>query len=110
MSVAPQFDFLQSYVEKLFDAGGFEGLSEETRREYVPQFTAEAQRRLGIAVLPLLSESSATELVTLLGNENTTAQMLQSFWQKAVPNFEAIVDQTLSEFALEFKNVIASIQ
>ena len=101
-----QFDFLRSYIEQLLDKHGFETLSEETRAQYVPQFVAEAERRLGIALMPHLDESAAKEFESLLTNEDMTTDQLQSFWQTHVPNFESIVKETLENFAKEFAAII----
>lgn len=110
MNPSPQFDFLDSQIQKLLDDNGFAEMSEAVRNEYVPQLIAEAQRRLGLAVLPLLSEQSAEELAGILESDSVTAEMLQDFWTRAVPNFEAVVDTTLHSFASEFKNILASLK
>ncbi len=102
-----QFDFLRQYIEKLFDDNGFAGLNETTRAQFVPQFVAEAERRVGLAVLPLLTPKSADLLAGLLKNENVTAEQLQEFWKTNVPTFETVVQQTLQQFSDEFKKTLA---
>lgn len=103
-----QFDFLESFIHGVLDEAGFESLSEETRSQFVPMFVAEAERRLGMALLPLLSESQAKQLVEL-ADENGSAEELAAFWQTSVPDFQQIVQQTLSVFAQEFKKTLAGI-
>ena len=105
-----QFDFLQSYIHQILDNNGFEAVSEETRNKYVPQFVAEAQRRLGLALLPHLSEKAATDFSGLVENENLTQDQLVSFWKENVPDFENIVQETLKGFAEEIKGIFADLQ
>ncbi len=104
-----QFDFLRQYIETLFDENGFEGLNETTRAQFVPQFVAEAERRIGLAVLPLLTPASAETLAGLLKNEKVTAEQLQEFWKTNVPQFETEVKKALQQFAAEFKKTLAGV-
>lgn len=103
-----QFDFLESFIHKVLDEAGFENLSEETRSQFVPMFVAEAERRLGMTLLPLLSENQAKQLVEL-ADQNGSAEELAAFWQTSIPDFEQLVQQTLSAFAQEFKKTLAGI-
>ncbi|PIT86082.1 MAG: hypothetical protein COU33_05135 [Candidatus Magasanikbacteria bacterium CG10_big_fil_rev_8_21_14_0_10_43_6] len=105
----PQFDFLEGYIRNVFEEGGYGDLSEETKNQFIPQFVAEAQRRLGLAVLPLLDETSASEFVALMENENMSQDQLQAFWQKSIPDFDGVVKKTLDDFAEEFKKIISNI-
>ncbi len=110
MSPSSQFDFLDSQIQKLLDDNGFAEMGEGVRSEYAPQLVAEAQRRLGLAVLPLLSEQNAEELAEILDNENLDAAALRDFWTRAVPNFESVVDTTLQNFASEFQQIFGSLK
>ncbi len=101
-----QFDFLRSYVEELFAQTGFAKLTDQTKRQYIPQFAAEAERRLGLALLPHLDEAAARELVKLVESETVTPEKLKHFWQTNVPDFDAIVQKTLADFAVELQKVI----
>ena len=38
-----------------------------------------------------------------------TPENLRAFWVEAVPEFESIVEETLRDFAIEFRQVIANI-
>lgn len=106
---AAPFDFLRTYIETLLDQSGFAEVSEAARAQYVPQFVAEAERRLGLALLPKLSEGAAKELVKLAEAEDTTPDALQEFWQTNVSDFSAIVEKTLADFANELKNVVKNL-
>ncbi|MBU0660947.1 hypothetical protein KKG22_02080 [Patescibacteria group bacterium] len=102
-----QFDFLNQYIEQLLDQHGFDTLSEESRAQYIPQFVAEAQRRIGLALIDKIDEPAAKQLQGLLEDENISPEKLQQFWQTNVPEFDAIVKQTLDDFAQEFASVMS---
>src|SRR3989338_4653949 len=104
-----QFDFLQTYIERLLDDNDFLNLSEETRAQLIPQFEAEAQRRIGLALLPHLDENAANQLCRLIDDPMVSPEKLRAFWVDAVPEFESIVEETLRDFAIEFRQVIANI-
>jgi len=106
---AQQFDFLKMFIEQILDNNGFGELSEETRKQFVPMFAAEAERRLGLALLPLLTDAQAKELEALMKNSSRTPQMVEKFWKSSVPNFENTVKETLDKFALEFKKTLQKI-
>ncbi|MEK7680998.1 MAG: DUF5663 domain-containing protein [Patescibacteria group bacterium] len=101
-----KFDFLRSFVDKLLDETGFAEMSEATRAKYVPMFIAEAERRLGMALLPLLGEENIDELMQLTDQDAPTEKMLE-FWKSKVPNFESEVNKVLQSFIIEFKQTLA---
>ena len=105
----PQFDFLEAYIHDLFTESGCGEMSEETKNKFLPQFVAEAQRRLGLAVLPLLSEESAEEFVSLMEQEDMSHEELKNFWHRSVPQFDEVVQQTLQNFSKEFTQVFQNM-
>lgn len=105
-----KFDFLESYVQHLLDENGFLDLPQQARNQFLPQIRSEIDRRLGIAVLPLLTEQAALELKELLEKEDFTQEDLEKFWTKNVPNFKEVVEATLRSFADEFSNVLSKIR
>lgn len=109
MNEQTQFDFLEQFIETTLDEAGFNTLTEETRAQYVPQFVAEAERRIGLALIPKLTETSAKELDELLKNDEMTAEEMRKFWVKSIPNFETTVQETLKNFAVELKDMLAHI-
>ena len=104
-----QVDFLGQYVNTLFDQEGFAEMTEETRKQMIPQFMAEAERRIGIAVLPELSEESAKEFVKLAEDEDVTPEKINAFLQENVPNFKEVVQKTLKDFTVEFKEIMKGL-
>lgn len=107
--MAQQFDFLRQYIEQVLDANDFGGLTEDTRAEFIPQFVAEAERRIGLAMLPLLTEDSATELTRLIQDPTVDAATLQRFWETNIPNFSQLLTATLENFAKEIKQTVANL-
>lgn len=104
-----QFDFLKQFIEHALDEAGFDTLTEETRGQYVPQFVAEAERRIGLALIPKLTESSATELQQLLEKDDLTPEEIRNFWTHNIPDFEVVVGDTLKSFARELKDTLANL-
>lgn len=103
-----QFTFLHQYIERLIDeSGAFDSLSEDTRAEFIPQFIAEAERRIGLSVLPRLDEAGAQEFATLVQKEGVTPEELSAFWYAKVPDLDMLMQRTLEEFAAEFKQAVA---
>lgn len=104
-----QFDFLKQFIEHALDEAGFDTLTEETRAQYVPQFVAEAERRIGLALIPQLTEASAKELEQLMKKEELTAEEMRNFWTDNVTDFQGTVTGTLKDFALELKETLSQI-
>lgn len=105
-----QFDFLHDYIMQTLSACGYENLSENLKSEYVPQFIAHAETRIGAALLPSLTEAGAKEMAGLLKSEKVTPEDWANFWQKNVPNYPEIVKKTLADFAEEMKQIFADIK
>ena len=91
---------LEQYVLDALNKFGFSKLSEEDQKTFFTQFMAEAERRIGIAVMPLLNEQSAKEFSRLLEKETTPDEWFQ-FWNEKVPNFMDVVKNTMDKFAEE---------
>ncbi len=101
-----QFDFLKQFIEHALDEAGFQNLTEETRGQYVPQFVAEAERRIGLALIPRLTEDSAKELEQLLEKDDLTPEEMRNFWTDTIPDFENVVGDTLRSFSQELKDTL----
>jgi hypothetical protein len=104
-----QFDFLETFIHKVLDDAGFESMTETTRAQFVPMFVAEAERRLGLALLPMLNDAQAKQLAELANDGNTTPENLAQFWQESIPDFTNVVQATLDQFAQEFKKTLAGV-
>lgn len=108
-TLEPSFDFLSTFIEQLFDSEGFASLDEITRQQYIPQFVAEAERRLGLALMPLINDASVEELAKLVEGSPTGAE-LNDFWKRSVPEFDDVVKVTLNNFAKEMKDTLGTIR
>jgi len=105
-----QFDFLHDYIMQVLSACGYNDLSEELKKDYVPQFVAHAETRIGAALLPFLKESSAKEMADLLKKEKATPDDWANFWAKSVPGYQETVKKVLEDFAVELKQIFADIK
>jgi hypothetical protein len=103
MQVPPSF-FEEFILDVLRNANVT--MTEDMKKEYVPQFIAEAEQRLGAALLPLLSEDGQVELISFMKDSSVTTEQWVQFWKKHVVNFEEVVQHTLDAFAQELRAVL----
>jgi len=97
-----QFDFIKQRVLEILKNQGFDKLSEDDQKAYLTQFSAEAERRLGLAVLPQLSETAVIELEKMTNQDISPDQWFE-FWNNNVTDFTGLVDKTLKDFAVEIE-------
>ncbi|MFA6486649.1 MAG: DUF5663 domain-containing protein [Candidatus Magasanikbacteria bacterium] len=102
-------NLLEVFVEEILKQNGY-NITEEVRAQLVPQFVVEAERRVGAALTPHLSDTASEQLTKFLSEENPDAKQLWDFWQKNIPDFENIVKKALSDYAVEVKNALANIK
>ena len=106
----PQFNFLYDYITNILSTCGYDNLSEDSKKEYLPQFVAHAESRIGAALLPKLNESAAKKMVKMIEEEKSTPEEWQDFWKESVPDYEDILKSTLNEFAEELKQIFVDIK
>ena len=99
-----QFDYLTVFINKILDDAGMENMAEELRDEFVPKFVAEAYKRLGVVLFPLLNKEQIEAYGKLMERSDVEDSMVFDFWKSALPNFEQLVQETLNQFATELKN------
>ncbi|MFA7653490.1 MAG: DUF5663 domain-containing protein [Candidatus Magasanikbacteria bacterium] len=105
-----EVNFLQAFIEEQLKLAGYDDLSSTVRQELVPQFIVEAQRRLGSAIMPHLSEATAQQLVDFTAKPEVDPEAMWNFWQKNVPNFESIVKDTLNKYAAEMQEALKAVR
>jgi len=105
----PKLEFLDQYILLVLKENGFEDLTPENQEQFLPQFTAEAQRRIGLALLPKLDEDSGEKMLDMAANEKTTPEEWQEFWTNSVSDFTEVVKQALLGYAKDLKKVLAGI-
>lgn len=93
---------LEELILSILNENGFDKLDDEAKKTYLPQFMAQAEQRIGAALLPLLNEESANRFVELTKKQAKPADWL-TFWHDNIPNFDEVVKKTLTDFALEVK-------
>jgi len=94
---------LEKIIIDILNENGFEKLDNEAKATYLPQFMAQAEQRIGAALLPLLNENSAEQFVSLSQRE-TTPDEWWNFWQTNVPDFVEVVKNVIADFAAEVKD------
>lgn len=97
---------MEELIVSILNANGFDELDEDAKKMYLPQFVAQAEQRIGAALLPLLNKESAEQFAQLTKQETTPEQWL-AFWEKNVSNFSEVVKNTMDEFAAEVKESLA---
>ncbi|PIR75239.1 MAG: hypothetical protein CO030_01645 [Candidatus Magasanikbacteria bacterium CG_4_9_14_0_2_um_filter_42_11] len=105
-----QFSFLESQIYAMMDEAGLSAMSEETMNQFLPQFVAEAERRIGLAYTALLDEAGANAFAALFEKEDIEQSEIQAFLEAHVPNYQAVATKTLEDFAKEFKVAVAEIE
>lgn len=93
---------LEELILNILNENGFDKLDDESKKTYLPQFMAQAEQRLGAALLPHLNEESANLFVELTKKQAKPSEWLV-FWHEHVANFDSVVKETLGEFAAEVK-------
>ena len=81
---------------------GFSNLSEANQREFLPQFVAEAQVRIGLAVMPLLDKSATDEMSKMMREQHTAAEWW-NFWSANVPNFKDVLRDAIVGFVADMR-------
>ena len=108
-SATPQLDFFHEYIVSLLTQNGY-NLNDNLQKEFVPQFVAHAQVRVGAALMPLLKAGAVKNMEQLLEGTKTAAENWADFWKENVPNYEAVVKKTMQEFAKEVGGVVANVK
>ena len=102
-----QFDFLASFVEDVLNQNGLDRLSDEQKRVYVPQVLARLEERIGLELIPKLSDAQVEELGRMLEKNESSPEEWKRFWQTSIPNFEEEVKTILLAFAEDVKRILA---
>lgn len=93
-----QATFLASFVEEALANSGLGKLTSEQKRQYVPQITALLEERIGLELLPKLSDTQMEDFAEMAANESATAEEWKAFWEKNIPNFEGEMKRILTDF------------
>lgn len=102
-----QYSFLEAYIVELLNKQGFANMSEANRQELLPQFVAQAEVRLGAALLPLVTLSGAEKIKQMVEGGKTSPEQWRSFWEQEVPDFEAVTAKTLTAYGSEVAKILS---
>lgn len=97
-------NFIQDFIEKVLNEKGFSSLNEVQKQEILPRFTAEAERRIGIALMPELTVENAENLAKMLEDKNTNPEALWNFLNKNIIGLPNKIQSILKDFADEILN------
>jgi len=98
-----QENFLVTFVEKALAENGYTNLTEDMKKELVPQFVAQLEKRIGASLLPYLDVIKAEEFVKLINNKATPDQLME-FWVKNVPEYQEIIKKEMDLFIIDLKS------
>lgn len=104
-----QFDFLSVYIEKVLYENGLDKLTDEQKKIYIPQLTAHLEERIGLEMLPKLSDENLTKFSEMVESETATAEDWKDFWYSAVPNFEEELKSVLEVFGKRVENILSKV-
>lgn len=93
-------DPVRAFVETLLDEAGFATLSAAERADAVAALTAEAERRVGLA-LHRAVDGETLKGFESLADRRATEEEVAAFFDLRVPQAESIVRTALSAFGTE---------
>ncbi|MFA6423810.1 MAG: hypothetical protein WCV83_00685 [Candidatus Magasanikbacteria bacterium] len=96
----PEQNPLEDLILQALKPKGFDKLSQTDQTVYLAQFVAEADRRLSIGLVPLLSEDGMKEHLSMTQN-NATPQQWSDFWNKNIEDFPAVISKILADYIKE---------
>ena len=102
-----QFDFLTEYVLELLKQNGLGDLTDEQKKTYLPQLLSQVEERIGLELLPKLSDANMEAFAGLAEKETTTPEEWKAFWYAAIPNFEGELQAILTGFTDEVRGILA---
>lgn len=102
----PQTDFLEEFVIKILDESGLD-LNDEQKKIYIPQIQSLLEERIGLVLMPKLSEEDREQFFKLV-EDDVSAEDWTNFWTASIPNFEEELKNILTKFAEEVKQSLAS--
>ena len=102
-----QFDFLAVYIEKVLYENGLDRLSEEQKKIYVPQLTSHLEERIGLEMLPKLSEENLLKFANLAEAEDTSEEDWKNFWYSSISNFEEELKMVLEKFSKSASTILS---
>lgn len=97
---------LQQYVQKLLEDIMGE-LSDEHRKQFVPEVASQLEERVGLMLLPMLSKEQLKDFATLLDGEPTDEKIV-TFWKESIPKFEEELERIVNSFAEDVKQAISA--
>tara|TARA_Y100001970_G_C13914056_1_gene690008 strand:- start:406 stop:741 length:336 start_codon:yes stop_codon:yes gene_type:complete len=96
----------EALVLKIFADNNFT-LTEDLKKEYVPELSAQLEQRIGLHLITKIAEDRLDDYAALIDKDDATAEEWSTFWQSAVPNFEDEMKTIVDDFSNSVKEVMA---
>ncbi len=103
-----QQDVLEQFILKLLADNGLGNITDDQRAIYVPKLLSQLEQRIGIELMPKLSEPHLDKFSALIDDTQTTPETWQAFWHEAVPDFEQALQDIMEEFAADVSEQLAA--
>jgi len=101
------FGFLEEFILNLLKKNGFETLTEEQQLAYVPQFTAQLEERLGLELMPKLSDEQTEAFAEMIERDGVGEEEWLAFWKQAVSTFDEDVMRVMQTFASDMERILS---
>ena len=98
-------DPLTQFVSGILDNQNMT-LSSDQKDFYIPQFVEQLEQRIGLELLPKLSEEKQSEFADLLDRDSVSPREVHDFWQDALPTFEQDVKDVMQKFAQTVEQIL----
>jgi len=99
-------DKLEQFILDTLKDCGFPEITEEQKKVYVPRLLSHLEQRIGIEMLPKLSDQHVDSFSTLIDNPETSIGDWQKFWYESIPNFAEELQRILDSFSKDVKEVM----
>ncbi|KKW41834.1 MAG: hypothetical protein UY92_C0013G0033 [Candidatus Magasanikbacteria bacterium GW2011_GWA2_56_11] len=104
---SPPNDLITVYVLELLRSIGLGDLTEDQKKRYVPAFSRRVEERIGLELLPKLTDEQFKEFTRLAGSGTTTRAQWEEFWRRSIPDFEEEIKIILADFAADARQTTA---
>jgi len=94
-------------LEAVLNRPELEGMAPAEKAEALSMFLAELERRIGLALLPLLDASSERQFRDLMAREAESDEII-AFFSVRIPDYRALVGQIVDAFCEECRESLGA--
>lgn len=92
---------LDTFINELIKQAGLDNMPEDFKDEYRDKLAQEAQKRLGVASMALLTMEQIEELNGIIEKEAEPAEAIKVFLTAHIPDYTVKMAEALKEFGRE---------